>query len=99
MRLSWPGLRRALQLTLAIVKPDAVAHPLVLEAVHETILNHKFLIVRMKDLLWTKEDSQRFYQEHSGWCGGFPMQLGLKSHLLGKTGEGSLVLQPSLGIF
>ncbi|KAK9400377.1 nucleoside diphosphate kinase 6 [Crotalus adamanteus] len=66
MRPSWPGLRRALQLTLAIVKPDAVAHPLVLEAVHETILSHKFLIVRTKDLLWSREDSQRFYQEHSG---------------------------------
>ncbi|XP_070804123.1 nucleoside diphosphate kinase 6 [Pituophis catenifer annectens] len=66
MRASWPGLRRALQLTLAVVKPDAVAHPLVLEAVHETILSHKFLIVRTKDLLWSKEDSQRFYQEHSG---------------------------------
>ncbi|KAL7979774.1 hypothetical protein Chor_008112 [Crotalus horridus] len=55
-----------MQLTLAIVKPDAVAHPLVLEAVHETILSHKFLIVRTKDLLWSREDSQRFYQEHSG---------------------------------
>ncbi|XP_058047056.1 nucleoside diphosphate kinase 6 [Ahaetulla prasina] len=66
MRASWPGLRRALQLTLAIVKPDAVAHPLVGEAVHEAILNHKFLIVRTKDLLWSKEESERFYQEHSG---------------------------------
>ncbi|XP_013920036.1 PREDICTED: nucleoside diphosphate kinase 6 [Thamnophis sirtalis] len=66
MRASWAGLQRALQLTLAVAKPDAVAHPLVLEAVHETILNHQFLIVRTKDLLWSKEDSQRFYQEHSG---------------------------------
>ncbi|KAM6436316.1 nucleoside diphosphate kinase 6-like isoform 1-T1 [Liasis olivaceus] len=66
MRPSRPGLRRALQLTLAIAKPDAVAHPLVLQAVHETILSHKFLIVRTKDLLWSREDSQRFYQEHSG---------------------------------
>lgn len=65
---------------------------------HETILSHKFLIVRTKDLLWSKEDSQRFYQEHSGWCGGFQMQQGLKSWLLGKTGEGSLVLQVSLEI-
>ncbi|XP_075774482.1 nucleoside diphosphate kinase 6 isoform X5 [Pelodiscus sinensis] len=57
---------RPLQLTLAVVKPDAVAHPLVLAAVHETILNNKFLIVRNKELVWRREDSQRFYQEHSG---------------------------------
>ncbi|XP_053885665.1 nucleoside diphosphate kinase 6 isoform X4 [Malaclemys terrapin pileata] len=57
---------RPLQLTLAMLKPDAVAHPLVLEAVHETILNNKFLIVRTKELMWRREDSQRFYQEHSG---------------------------------
>ncbi|XP_075774479.1 nucleoside diphosphate kinase 6 isoform X3 [Pelodiscus sinensis] len=91
---------RPLQLTLAVVKPDAVAHPLVLavrgpglghergarrrhpapprlpprgrlgppeaSAVHETILNNKFLIVRNKELVWRREDSQRFYQEHSG---------------------------------
>uniref|UniRef100_A0A674K3U9 NME/NM23 nucleoside diphosphate kinase 6 n=1 Tax=Terrapene triunguis TaxID=2587831 RepID=A0A674K3U9_9SAUR len=56
---------RPLQLTLAMLKPDAVAHPLVLEAVHETILNNKFLIVRTKELMWRREDSQRFYQEHS----------------------------------
>ncbi|XP_074832985.1 nucleoside diphosphate kinase 6 [Carettochelys insculpta] len=63
-----PVLRsgRPLQLTLAVLKPDAVAHPLVLEAVHETILNNKFLIVRNKELVWRREDSQRFYQEHSG---------------------------------
>ncbi|CAM4489953.1 nucleoside diphosphate kinase 6 [Caretta caretta] len=57
---------RPLQLTLALLKPDAVAHPPVLEAVHETILNNKFLIVRTKELMWRREDSQRFYQEHSG---------------------------------
>ncbi|XP_048190502.1 nucleoside diphosphate kinase 6 isoform X1 [Perognathus longimembris pacificus] len=56
----------ALQLTLALIKPDAVAHPLILEAVHEQILSNKFLIVRMKELLWKKEDCQRFYQEHEG---------------------------------
>ncbi|XP_062989816.1 nucleoside diphosphate kinase 6-like [Elgaria multicarinata webbii] len=58
--------QRVLQLTLALVKPDAVAHPLFLKAVHETILNNRFLIVRSKDLLWSRQDSQRFYQEHSG---------------------------------
>ncbi|XP_007066796.2 nucleoside diphosphate kinase 6 isoform X1 [Chelonia mydas] len=37
-----------------------------IQAVHETILNNKFLIVRTKELMWRREDSQRFYQEHSG---------------------------------
>ncbi|XP_053108433.1 nucleoside diphosphate kinase 6 [Hemicordylus capensis] len=58
--------QRVLQLTLAIIKPDAVAHPLILEAVHKTILSKRFLIVRSKDLVWSRQDSQQFYQEHSG---------------------------------
>ncbi|XP_053525456.1 nucleoside diphosphate kinase 6 isoform X2 [Artibeus jamaicensis] len=57
---------QALQLTLALIKPDAVAHPLILEAVHQQILSNKFLIVRMRELAWRKEDCQRFYQEHRG---------------------------------
>ncbi|XP_072452747.1 nucleoside diphosphate kinase 6 [Notamacropus eugenii] len=58
-----PGL---LQLTLALIKPDAVAHPLILEAIHQQILSHQLLIVRARDLLWRREDSQHFYQEHAG---------------------------------
>uniref|UniRef100_A0A2K5K5X9 Nucleoside diphosphate kinase-like domain-containing protein n=1 Tax=Colobus angolensis palliatus TaxID=336983 RepID=A0A2K5K5X9_COLAP len=57
---------QALQLTLALIKPDAVAHPLILEAVHQQILSNKFLIVRMRELLWRKEDCQSFYREHEG---------------------------------
>ncbi|CAH6777656.1 Nme6 [Phodopus roborovskii] len=57
---------QALQLTLALIKPDAVAHPLILEAVHQQILSNKFLIVRMRDLHWKKEDCCRFYREHEG---------------------------------
>ncbi|KAI5174413.1 Nucleoside Diphosphate Kinase 6 [Manis pentadactyla] len=57
---------QALQLTLALIKPDAVAHPLILEAVHQQILSNKFLIVRMRELLWRREDCQKFYQEHEG---------------------------------
>ncbi|XP_051468710.1 nucleoside diphosphate kinase 6 [Apus apus] len=57
---------RPLQLTLALLKPDAVAHPLVLEAVHETILSNQFLIVRAKELRCGQEESRRFYREHAG---------------------------------
>lgn len=57
---------QTLQLTLALIKPDAVAHPLILEAVHQQILSNKFLIVRMRELLWKPEDCRRFYREHEG---------------------------------
>uniref|UniRef100_A0A8C9FKD7 Nucleoside diphosphate kinase-like domain-containing protein n=1 Tax=Pavo cristatus TaxID=9049 RepID=A0A8C9FKD7_PAVCR len=58
--------KRPLQLTLALLKPDAVAHPLVLEAVHETILSNRLLIVRAKELRCGREQSRRFYREHAG---------------------------------
>ncbi|CAO2633473.1 Nucleoside diphosphate kinase 6 [Lemmus lemmus] len=57
---------QALQLTLALIKPDAVAHPLILEAVHQQILSNKFLIVRTREVQWRKEDCRRFYREHEG---------------------------------
>ncbi|NXT06675.1 NDK6 kinase, partial [Prunella fulvescens] len=63
---------RPLQLTLALLKPDAVAHPLVRErrlfppAVHAAILRHRFLIVRAKELRCGAEQSRRFYREHAG---------------------------------
>ncbi|XP_027005855.2 nucleoside diphosphate kinase 6 [Tachysurus fulvidraco] len=56
---------RVLQLTLAVIKPDAVAHPLILEALHQKILENNFIIVRKKDLIWRRSDSERFYAEHN----------------------------------
>uniref|UniRef100_A0A8C2E9L9 Nucleoside diphosphate kinase-like domain-containing protein n=1 Tax=Cyprinus carpio TaxID=7962 RepID=A0A8C2E9L9_CYPCA len=64
---------KALQLTLALVKPDAVAHPLILQALHQKILEN-FIIVRKKDLLWRTEESESslcnpavyFYSHNSG---------------------------------
>ncbi|XP_056337432.1 nucleoside diphosphate kinase 6 isoform X3 [Danio aesculapii] len=56
---------KALQLTLAVIKPDAVAHPLILEALHQKILEN-FIIIRKKDLIWRKADSEMFYAEHTG---------------------------------
>ncbi|XP_053318882.1 nucleoside diphosphate kinase 6 isoform X2 [Spea bombifrons] len=57
---------RSLQLTLAVIKPDAVAHPVISEAVHQRILNNNFIIVRSKELQWRAADSQKFYCEHKG---------------------------------
>ncbi|XP_026175323.1 nucleoside diphosphate kinase 6 [Mastacembelus armatus] len=66
MLLTTGRLSKVLQLTLAVIKPDAVAHPLMLEALHQTILENNFVIVRCKDLVWRRQDSQKFYSEHSG---------------------------------
>ncbi|KAJ0026905.1 hypothetical protein NQD34_017905 [Periophthalmus magnuspinnatus] len=66
MFITVPRLSRVLQLTLAVIKPDAVAHPLILETLHEKILENNFIIVRRKDLIWKKENSEMFYAEHSG---------------------------------
>ncbi|XP_072003720.1 nucleoside diphosphate kinase 6 [Engystomops pustulosus] len=57
---------RSLQLTLAIIKPDAVAHPIISDAVHQRILDNKFLIVRSRELQWRAKDCQHFYEEHAG---------------------------------
>ncbi|KAM4522684.1 nucleoside diphosphate kinase 6 [Odontesthes bonariensis] len=66
MILTAGRLSRVLQLTLAVIKPDAVAHPLMLEALHQRILDSNFAIVRCRDLVWRRQDSERFYAEHSG---------------------------------
>ncbi|XP_051265498.1 nucleoside diphosphate kinase 6 isoform X1 [Dicentrarchus labrax] len=65
MRLTARRLSKVLQLTLAVIKPDAVAHPVMLEALHQKILDNNFVIVRCKDLVWRRQDSERFYAEHS----------------------------------
>ncbi|CAJ1078160.1 nucleoside diphosphate kinase 6 [Xyrichtys novacula] len=66
MLLTARRLSKVLQLTLAVIKPDAVAHPLMLEALHQRILDNDFVIVRCKDLVWRRQDSEKFYEEHSG---------------------------------
>ncbi|XP_029984922.1 nucleoside diphosphate kinase 6 [Sphaeramia orbicularis] len=66
MLLTAARLSKVLQLTLAVIKPDAVAHPLMLQALHQKILENDFAIIRCKDLVWRKQDSERFYAEHSG---------------------------------
>ncbi|XP_030577397.1 nucleoside diphosphate kinase 6 [Archocentrus centrarchus] len=66
MLLTRARLSKVLQLTLAVIKPDAVAHPLMLEALHQRILDNDFVIVKCKDLVWRRQDSEKFYAEHSG---------------------------------
>ncbi|KAG2467662.1 NDK6 kinase, partial [Polypterus senegalus] len=33
-------------------------------AIHQKILDQQFVVVRSKELIWRKEDSERFYAEH-----------------------------------
>lgn len=66
MSLTSHRCAKALQLTLALIKPDAVAHPLMLEALHQRILENNFVIVRSRDLIWRRQDSAKFYAEHAG---------------------------------
>ncbi|KAJ8271035.1 hypothetical protein GJAV_G00122040 [Gymnothorax javanicus] len=66
MLLTMTRCAKALQLTLAIIKPDAVAHPLMLEALHQKILENKFIIVKSKEIVWSRQHSERFYAEHKG---------------------------------
>ncbi|KAM4611162.1 nucleoside diphosphate kinase 6 [Discoglossus pictus] len=61
-----PHWTRCLQLTLAVIKPDAVAHPAISEAVHQKILSNNFIIVKSKELRWRSAESQNFYGEHTG---------------------------------
>lgn len=38
----------------------------IFQALHQLILDNNFGIVRCKDLVWRRQDSERFYAEHSG---------------------------------
>ncbi|XP_062324157.1 nucleoside diphosphate kinase 6 [Osmerus eperlanus] len=66
MLLTTHRYAKALQLTLAVIKPDAVAHPVIMEALHQKILENNFVIVRCRDLVWRRQDSEKFYEEHAG---------------------------------
>ncbi|CAM9543654.1 unnamed protein product [Lampetra planeri] len=57
---------RGLQLTLALLKPDALAHGIAWEAVHQDVLKNKFLIVKSKELKLKRRDSECFYAAHKG---------------------------------
>lgn len=38
----------------------------VMQALHQIILDNQFVIVRRKDVVWRRQESERFYAEHSG---------------------------------
>lgn len=57
---------RTLQLTLALLKPDLVAIPVNAAEVHKIILRNGFYFVKSKELMLSRSDAERFYQEHKG---------------------------------
>lgn len=65
MRLFSP-LCTKLELTLAVIKPDVVAHPHKLQDIKDIILRNNFLFVRSKIVRWNRNDAELFYQEHKG---------------------------------
>lgn len=60
------SLKSSLQLTLALIKPDAFHIPHIVQNVHETILSEGFLILRRVVMHLGRDDAERFYTEHEG---------------------------------
>ncbi|XP_074642368.1 nucleoside diphosphate kinase 6-like [Tubulanus polymorphus] len=58
--------RNVLQLTLALLKPDLVAQPHLIQGIHDRILQNNFLFVRSKVLKLSQERAAEFYKEHTG---------------------------------
>ncbi|XP_076061578.1 nucleoside diphosphate kinase 6-like isoform X2 [Oratosquilla oratoria] len=56
----------ALQLTLALIKPDVTKVPPVLQAIHKRILDEKFMVIRQKMMHLTTAQTENFYAEHKG---------------------------------
>lgn len=58
--------RGPLQLTLALIKPDASRVPHVLKAIRQRIIDEEFLVVRHKEVRLSREKTEQFYAEHYG---------------------------------
>jgi len=56
----------SLSLTLAVLKPDLVLHPMHLAAVRRSIVESKFWVVRSALITLSKEQAGAFYAEHEG---------------------------------
>ncbi|GAB6032772.1 thioredoxin domain-containing protein 6 [Chamberlinius hualienensis] len=53
-----------LELTLALIKPDATSSPHVIQRIRDRILNEGFYIIRTKKCQMTFTDAQAFYYSH-----------------------------------
>lgn len=57
-------MRKSLQFTLGILKPDVASHPHIVKNIEEIISKNKISIVQSKQCYLRKEDVQIFYEEH-----------------------------------
>ncbi|CAL1544266.1 unnamed protein product [Lymnaea stagnalis] len=57
---------RPLQLTLALLKPDVVAHPHILHNVRQMILENGFYFLMSKQHRLSTAQAEQFYAEHRG---------------------------------
>jgi hypothetical protein len=58
--------RKPLQLTLALLKPDICANPLLPPKILDTIRARELNVLQQKTLLWSQADAEAFYGEHRG---------------------------------
>jgi len=56
--------RSRLQLTLAILKPDLMMHPMRTKEVKTIIKDNGFLVIQSKVTTFRREEAEKFYEEH-----------------------------------
>lgn len=54
------------QLTLALLKPDICANPLLPPKIIDTIKARNLNVLQQKPVLWSQADAEAFYGEHRG---------------------------------
>ncbi|KAF2360570.1 Nucleoside diphosphate kinase-like domain [Trinorchestia longiramus] len=60
------GGKSCMQLTLALIKPDAAVIPYVVQSIYSSLLAEKFLIIRRASFHLSQKEAQEFYIEHKG---------------------------------
>ncbi|OWA51833.1 putative Nucleoside diphosphate kinase 6 [Hypsibius exemplaris] len=55
-----------LELTIAIVKPHAVAQPFIVKDIADVLIQEGFITVRSKRIQLTKDEASEFYRDHFG---------------------------------
>jgi nucleoside-diphosphate kinase len=59
-------MSKALQLTLAILKPDVVSRPHIVQQIKQIIRNDGFYFIKSKTCYLPRSKAEEFYEEHEG---------------------------------
>lgn len=59
-------MSKALQLTLAILKPDVVSRPHIVQQIKQIIRNDGFYFIKSKTCYLPRSKAEKFYEEHEG---------------------------------